>query len=227
VNITNPLVAEYLEGFFTPINESLAEIRRYAEDRHIPIITKDVERLLAVLLAGMKPQFVLEIGTAIGYSAAFMTTSWTGCQVDTIEMNQEAYDTAQVNLKKLDLLERVHVFYGDATEIMNNLIDQRMDQHKKTDFFGYDLIFIDASKSKYTSFFKQAMKLVRPGGLILCDNVLMRGTVANDCYDPEGKHKTSVKNIRAFLSYISTLETVETAILPIGDGISMSINKPK
>lgn len=223
MNITNPLVSEYLEGFFMPINEPLADIRRYAEERHIPIITKDVERLLAVLLAGMKPRYVLEIGTAIGYSAAFMTTTWNGCQVDTIEMDIKSYDTAQDNLKRMDLAERVRVFHGDATDIMGNLIDE----HKQTDFVGYDLIFIDASKSKYTAFFKQAMQLVKPGGLILCDNVLMRGTVANDCYDPEGKHKTSVKNIRAFLSYISTLETVETAILPIGDGISMSIKKPK
>jgi predicted O-methyltransferase YrrM len=222
VNIINPLVSDYLEGFFTPINKPLAELRIYAEERHIPIITRDVERLLAVLLAGLKPRFILEIGTAIGYSAAFLATTWKECQVDTIEMDTKAYDMAQANLKNMDLLERVRVFHGDATEIMDNLIAE----HKQTQFLGYDLIFIDASKSKYTTFFKQAMKLARPCGLILCDNVLMRGTVANDYYDPEGKHKTSVRNIRAFLSYISTLETVETAILPIGDGISMSIKKP-
>jgi len=223
VNIINPLVSEYLEGFFVPVNESLANLRRHAEERHIPIITRDVERLLAVLLAGMNPRFVLEIGTAIGYSAAFMATTWNGCRIDTVEVDPKYYDTAQTNLHKMDLSERVRVFHGDATDVMDDLIEA----HKQTDFLGYDLIFIDASKSKYTVFFKLAMKLVKPGGMILCDNVLMRGTVANDCYDPEGKHKTSVKNIRAFLAYISTLETVETAILPIGDGISMSIKKPK
>ena len=223
MNIINPLVSEYLEGYFTPINESLADLRRYAEERHIPIITRDVERLLAVILAGMKPRFVLEVGAAIGYSAAFMATTWNGCQVDTIEVDPKSFDTAQKNLKMMNLSERVQVFNGDATKIMENL----MDEQKQTHFMGYDLVFIDASKSKYTAFFKQAMKLVKPGGMILCDNVLMRGTVANDCYDPEGKHKTSVKNIRAFLAYISTLETVVTAILPIGDGISMSIKKTK
>lgn len=223
MNIINPLVSEYLEELYTPINETMAELRSYAEERHIPIITRDVERLIAVLLEGCKPRFVLEIGTAIGYSAAFMATTWDECQIDTIEMDPKAYDIAEANLRKMDLSERVRVFRGDATEMMGKLIDE----HKQSDFIGYDLIFIDASKSKYTAFFKQAMELIRPGGLILCDNVLMRGTVANDCYDPEGKHKTSVKNIRAFLSYISTLETVETAILPIGDGISMSIKKPK
>jgi predicted O-methyltransferase YrrM len=223
VNIINPLVSEYLEGFFTPINEPLANLRNHAEERHIPIITRDVERLLAVILAGMKPRHILELGTAIGYSAAFMATTLNGCRVDTIEIDAKAYETALENLKKMDLSERVRVFHGDATEIMGNLVAQ----HIQTDFSGYDLIFIDASKSKYTLFFNQAMNLVKPGGLILCDNVLMRGTVANDCYDPEGKHKTSVKNIRAFLSYISTLDTVETAVLPIGDGISMSIKKLK
>lgn len=221
MNIINPLVAEYLEGFFEPINDSLAELRKYAEERHIPIITKDAERFLAVLLKGIKPRFVLEIGTAIGYSAAFMATSWSGCRIDTIELNKPTYETALENLDKMGLSKRVSVFYGDAIDIMDHL----MVEHQRVDFIGYDLVFIDASKSKYTGFFNQAMKLIKPGGLIICDNVLMRGTVANDCYDPEGKHKTSIKNVRAFLDYISTLDTVETAILPIGDGISMSIKK--
>ncbi len=223
MNIINPLVSEYLEGLFTPINEPLAALRMYAEERHIPIITKDVERLLAVLLEGMKPQSVLEIGTAIGYSAAFMATTWKGSRIDTIELDRNAYETALENLNKMGLADRVTVHFGDATEIMDNL----MVEQKKQNFLGYDLIFIDASKSKYTGFFNQSLELIKPGGLILCDNVLMRGTVANDCYDPEGKHKTSIKNIRAFLDYISTLDTVETAVLPIGDGISMSIKKPK
>lgn len=222
MNIINPLVCEYLEGFFTPINQPLAELRNYAEERHIPVITRDVERLLAVLLAGMRPSFILEIGTAVGYSAAFMATTWNECKVDTIEINPKSYDAALENLSSMKLSERVRVLPGDASEIMDKLSAEQT----QTGFTGYDLIFIDASKSKYSVFFKQAMNLIKPGGMIVCDNVLMRGTVANDCYDPEGKHKTSVKNVRAFLTYISTLETVETAILPIGDGISMSIKKP-
>lgn len=223
MNIINPLVSTYLEGLFMPINEPLADLRKYAEERHIPIITRDVERLMAVLLEGMKPRFVLEIGTAIGYSAAFMATTWTGCKIDTIEIDRHVFETAVKNLTDMGLTDRVTVLQGDATDIMDNM----MVEQKKQDFSGYDLIFIDASKSKYTGFFNQSLELIKPGGLILCDNVLMRGTVANDCYDPEGKHKTSVRNIRTFLDYISTLETVETAILPIGDGISMSIKKPK
>lgn len=221
MNIINPLVCEYLEGLYTPINRPLADLRNYAEERHIPVITRDVERLLAVLLAGMKPSYILEIGAAIGYSASFMATTWKGCKIDTIEMNPKSYAAALENINDMNLSDRVRVLQGDATDLMDKL----MDEHSQTGFAGYDLIFIDASKSKYSVFFKKAMNLLKPGGMILCDNVLMRGTVANDCYDPEGKHKTSVKNIRAFLSYISTLETVETAILPIGDGISMSIKR--
>jgi predicted O-methyltransferase YrrM len=221
VNIINPLVADYLDGFYQPTGGILAEIRQHAEEHHIPIITKDVERLLSVLLLSIKPEAILEIGTAIGYSAAFMAGSFDGCRIDTIEINQQSFQKALENLKKLNLMNRVHVYHGDASEVMIHLEAE----HKKSRFAGYDIVFIDASKSKYLNFFKQAMNLVKPGGLIICDNVLMRGTVANDCYDPEGKHKTSVKNIRAFLSYITTVKTVETAILPIGDGISMSIKK--
>lgn len=221
MNIINPLVSEYLEGFFQPANETLSALRRYAEERHIPIITRDVERLFAVLLEGMKPKLILEVGTAIGYSAGFMATTCKECTIDTIEHNMQSYETALDNLAKMNLSERVHVYHGDATEVMDNMIDSQ----KSSGFLGYDFIFIDASKSRYAGFFNQAMRLVRPGGIIVCDNVLMRGTVANDCYDPDGKHKTSVKNIRAFLKHVSTLETVETAILPIGDGISMSVKK--
>jgi predicted O-methyltransferase YrrM len=221
VNIINPLVSEYLEGFFLPINETMADLRKYAEERHIPIITQDVERLLAVLLQVMKPQFILEIGTAIGYSASVMAMTCQKCRVDTIEQDRNIYEKAIKNLEEMKLLDRVRVFHGDASDVMENLLIESV----IPDFRGYDFIFIDASKSRYAGFFKQAMKLVKPGGMIMCDNVLMRGTVANDCYDPEGKHKTSVRNIRAFLEYISTLDAVETAILPIGDGISMSIKK--
>jgi predicted O-methyltransferase YrrM len=221
VNIVNPLVSDYLEGFYTPISEPMAVLRTYAEERHIPVITRDVERLLAVLLQGTRPSSILEIGTAIGYSAAFMAMVWEGCRIDSIEVNRAAAETAVKNLRDMGLEDRVHVIYGDATEKMETLLAEQ----NQTNPGGYDLIFIDASKSKYSLFFKKAMELVRPGGMILCDNVLMRGTVANDCYDPEGKHKTSVKNVRAFLNHITTLEEVETAILPIGDGVSMSIKK--
>ena len=222
MNIINPLVSEYLDELYVSKNETFAALRKYAEELHIPVITRDVERLIAVVLQGMKPRFVLEIGTAIGYSAAFMATTWPGCRVDTIELDQKSYETAMRNLTEMGLQNRVSVFQGDANDIMDHLATET----KHEEFEGYDFVFVDASKSKYKSFFDKAMILTKPGGMILCDNVLMRGTVANDCYDPEGKHKTSVKNIRAFLTYISTLESVETAILPIGDGISMSIKKP-
>jgi predicted O-methyltransferase YrrM len=221
VNIINPLVSDYLEGLFSPISEPMAELRKYAEERHIPVITRDVERLLAVLFHSAEPESVLEIGTAIGYSAAFMALTRPGCRIDTIEVNRSSAETAINNLQEMGLESQVNVIHGDATEVMDTLLSKQTE----SDATGYDLIFIDASKSKYTLFFTKAMELVRPGGIILCDNVLMRGTVANDCYDPEGKHKTSVKNIRGFLQDISTLETVETAILPIGDGVSMSIKK--
>lgn len=221
MNIINPLVSEYLEGFYEPENDVLAELRQYAETRYIPVITRDVERLLAVMLKVSKPETILEIGAAIGYSAAFMATTWPSCRIDTIELNKTSYEAALENIHRMGLSDRVTVLLGDARATMDDLARR----HGDNAGWGYDLIFIDASKSKYMEFFKQAIKLLKPGGIILCDNVLMRGTVANDCYDPEGKHKTSVKNIRAFLTYITTLETVETAVLPIGDGLSMSIKK--
>jgi predicted O-methyltransferase YrrM len=221
VNIKNPLIDEYLDRLYIPANEEMGKLRAYAEDRYIPIITRDVERFLAVIMASLKPKRVLEIGTAIGYSASFMAIQSCTSIIDTIENNQDVYEVGLRNIQELGLGNQINVFLGDATEIMNHMV-HRQETHDSQD---YDLVFIDASKSRYKGFFDQALSLVKDGALIICDNVLMRGTVANDCYDPEGKHKTSVKNMRNFLNYISDLEEVETAILPIGDGISMSIKK--
>ncbi len=221
VNIKNPLIDEYLDRLYVPVNEEMGRLRAYAEDRYIPIITKDVERFLAVIMSSLKPKRVLEIGMAIGYSASFMAIQSGTSTIDTIENNQDVYEVGLKNIQDLGLESQISVFFGDATEIMNRMVYRQ----KTHDSQGYDLVFIDASKSRYKVFFDQGLSLAKDGALIICDNVLMRGTVANDCYDPEGKHKTSVKNMRNFLNYISNLEEVETAILPIGDGISMSIKK--
>lgn len=218
MNIINPLVEEYLKEFYTPACKTLGEIRTNAEKLYIPIITRDVERLLAVVLQSLEPKRILEIGTAIGYSSAFMAATNDYCRIDTIENNQKSYEDALENLVKLGLENRINVILGDATAVMDRLIAAKPTSPSGT----YDMVFIDASKSRYKGFFNQAMALTRVGGLIICDNVLMRGTVANDCYDPEGKHKTSVKNMRSFLHNITNRDDVETGILPIGDGISMS-----
>lgn len=218
MNIINPLVEEYLKEFYSPASERLGAIRISAEKQYIPIITRDVERLLAVVLESLQPARILEIGTAIGYSSAFMATTNGDYHIDTIENSKTAYEAAIDNLHQMKLQNRIDVIYGDASEILDQMIATKNTGDKAE----YDLVFIDASKSRYKGFFQQALTLTRIGGLIICDNVLMRGTVANDCYDPEGKHKTSVKNMRAFLHHITTRNDVETGILPIGDGISMS-----
>ena len=221
MNIINPLVSNYLDGLYRPLNGMLAQIRAGAEESYIPIITKDVETFLAGLLVWHQPKRILEIGTAVGYSAAFMATKTPGCKIDTIENKLEAYEIAMENLAKMDLLDQVVVHHGDGLAVMTRF----KEESQQSDWQRYDMVFVDASKSQYRALFDCAMELIKPDGIIVCDNVLMRATVANDCYDPEGKHRTSVRNMRNFIDYIVSLDTIETAILPIGDGISMSVKK--
>ncbi len=115
--------------------------------------------------------------------------------------------------------DRVHVLFGDAEEVMTSLLH-------KTNIQGldyFDFIFIDAAKSHYRRFWDQAIKLVQNEGMIICDNTLMNGRTVSDKYDHLKKHRTNISQMRDFLDYITDLEGVTTTVLPIGDGISMSV----
>ncbi len=222
-NITNPLVTEYIESQYRSLNPMLEQIRNYAEAHHIPVILKDTEMLLLQLLRWRSPKRILEVGTSIGYSSACFATVCESCRVLTIENDPVMFERAIETLEDLGLTERVHVFLGDGEEVMERLL-------YKTNIEGldhFDFIFIDAAKSHYRRFWDVAEKLVKKGGLIVCDNTLMNGRTVSDKYDRLRKHRTNIAQMRDFLAYICSLPHVDTALLPVGDGVSIStINKP-
>lgn len=223
INITNPLITEYVQSHYRALNPMLHQIRNYAEEKHIPVILPETEMLLLQLLRWRMPKRILEIGTSIGYSSACFATVCEGSRVLTIENDPNMFERAVETLEDLGLTERVHVFLGDGEEVMERLL-------YKTNIEGldhFDFIFIDAAKSHYRRFWDVAEKLVKKGGLIVCDNTLMNGRTVSDKYDRLRKHRTNIAQMRDFLNYISGLQHVDTAILPVGDGISISIvNKP-
>ena len=128
-------------------------------------------------------------------------------------------ELADENIEKLGYEEEIEILCGDCLEIMKKLNGLSESGNNES---GYDFIFIDAGKSHYLKFWQEAVKIVKKGGIIVCDNVFMRGMTVDSSYDIHRKHKTSIRNMREFLDYIIELENVHTSILSIGDGVSLS-----
>ncbi len=216
MNITNDIITAYLNNLYSSINPQLKELRSFAEDKRVPIILKSTEGLLLNLLKIKKPARVLEVGAAIGYSACCFADV-CGCRVVTIESDADSYEAATANVKNLGYEDYVRVIHGEAEAILEEMPASLGED----DLF--DAVFIDAAKSHYKSFWDLAVPLCKQDALIICDNVLMKGMTASDEYDPKKRYKTSIRKMREFIKYITGLEYANTCILPVGDGISLSV----
>ncbi len=193
--------------------EALKKIKQKALEEHIPIIMDDTLETLDKILKSMNLNKVLEIGTAVGYSAICFTEflSEDG-RIDTIERDEERVIEARKNIKKAEVEEKINIHLGDAVDILPTFNDK------------YDMIFIDAAKGKYPFFLEHALRLINDGGIIVADNVLYKGYVMSD-YNKH-KQRTAVRNLREFIKEINENPLLETEILEVGDGLSISkINK--
>lgn len=229
-NIINDKVLEYINGYYKPLGAELAAFREDAEARRIPIILKDTESFLGMLLKLVKPRRILEIGTAVGYSAAFFAAASPACSIVTIEREDEAHAEALANMERLGISGRVTCLKGDAVGIMTELASETESGEcgccsACSGKEPFDFVFIDAGKSHYAEFLECSMKLVKSGAVIVCDNILMKAKTASDEYDPAGKYKTNIRKMREFVDILTADERLETALLAAGDGISVSIVK--
>jgi len=190
--------------------EIIEEILTQAERFSTPIITDAGINLIIQILELSKAQKVLEIGTAIGYSAIMMALN-TEVEITTIEREQNAYELAQVNIAKAKLEKRINLVFADALDYQTNEL--------------FDLIFIDAAKAQYLKFIEKYQNNLKVGGIIICDNLLFHGLVENDSL-PESKNlKKLVKKIRDFNQALVNHPDFSTYIYQIGDGMSISIKK--
>ncbi|MEG0918330.1 MAG: O-methyltransferase [Anaerovoracaceae bacterium] len=217
-NITNDRVTEYTDSLFVPISTAFDNLRKWAEEDNIPIIQRETEGLLVSLLKMNNPKRILEVGTAIGYSAGVMAMTCPKASILTLEKNQLMYEKALANIKELNLESNIEVCQCDAKEMLNAL-KLEVKENKRSPF---DFVFIDAAKSHYTKFWLQIIQMVKKGAVIVCDNVLQRGMTADESYDTYDKHRTNIRKMREFLEYISSLPKVHTTILAVGDGVSIS-----
>lgn len=187
----------------------LEKIKKKALEDKVPIIMDDTLEVVAKILTEIKPNKILEIGTAVGYSAiCFSEYLQENGKIDTIERDTERVKEARENIKKAEVEDKINIYEGDAVEILPTLNDE------------YDVVFIDAAKGKYPFFLNQALRMIRQGGVIIADNVLYKGYVMSD-YNKH-KQRTAVRNLREYIAEITNNDKLETKISEVGDGLAIS-----
>ncbi len=212
-NVQYDYIEEYINRTHKKEEPFFARLREFAEENHIYIVKPQVERLLATLLSIKKCESILEVGTAIGYSAMLMA-KYAGekCCVTTIERDENVFLMAKENIKMRGLSDRIHCIFGDAGEVLESLSGK------------YDFIFIDAAKGQYRDHFEKSLALIKRGGIIVTDDVLYFGMTASDDLATK-KHITITRRLREYLDFLCTDERFETTILPVGDGVAITYVK--
>lgn len=189
--------------------KELEKIKQKALDEHIPIIMDDTLEVVDKILKEVKPKRILEIGTAVGYSAiCFSEYLSEDGEIDTIERDEERIIEAKANIEKVGVSNKINIYSGDAVEILPTLNNK------------YDVVFIDAAKGKYPFFLKEALRMLDTHGVILADNILYKGYVMSD-YNKH-KQRTAVRNLREYIKEVTENPDIETEILEVGDGLAVS-----
>lgn len=210
--ITNPKVLEYLD-IISPVNsKALEEIRAEAKRNYIPIIKRDTENFLKFALKMQNPGSILEIGCAVGYSAAVMLEN-SDADIVTVEKMPERVEEAKRNIKYADFESRASILEGDAGEILKSLADKGE---------KFDFIFMDAAKAQYITWLPMVKKLLKESGMIFSDNCLQEGDLAESSFAIRKRDKTIHKRMREYIYLLLHDETLESWIFSIGDGVLLS-----
>ncbi len=228
-------IRTFVKSYIKADSDGLEEIYSSAVKREVPVIREDTRDYLRLLLNQTKPRNILEIGTAVGYSALFMAEvlaeickgydtdiSW---HIDTIELDDIRADEAEKHFRDFGRQDRIRLMRGDAAVVLNSMVKnlEGTEHSFKTD--KYDFVFIDAAKAQYMNYLKHVMKLVSAGAVIVTDNVLESGLVLESHFLVEKSDRTIHDKLREYLYTLKNDERLETAILSIGDGVAVSVVK--
>lgn len=192
----------------------LEELEKYSRETNVPIIRPQMQSLLKFLLTWGKPMKILEVGTAIGFSALLMSEyAPEGCHITTIEKYEKRIPLARENFKKAGKEENITLLEGDAIEILAELSDE------------FDLIFMDAAKGQYINFLPDILRLMAPGAILVSDNILQDGDIVESKYAVTRRNRTIHNRMREYLYALTHHEELETVILPVADGVTLSAKK--
>lgn len=212
------IVDERMTAFIDSLDRGntpfLDEIEKNAIETQVPIIRKSMQSLLKFLLACTKPKNILEVGTAIGFSALLMSEyAPEGCHITTIEKYEKRIPIARENFSRAGREQTITLLEGDATELLQTLEG------------SFDLIFMDAAKGQYIHFLPDILRLLAPGGLLLSDNVLQDGDIIESRFAVTRRNRTIHARMREYLYELKHHPELETCILPVGDGVTLSVKK--
>ncbi len=207
---------ERMETFLASLDAGntpfLDQIEREALETNVPVIRTQTQGLLRFLLALHKPMSILEVGCAIGFSALLMSEyAPAGCKITTIEKYEKRIPVAKANFVRAEKEDAITLLEGDAADILKELTGP------------YDFIFMDAAKGQYIHFMPEVLRLLAPGGLLVSDNVLQDGDILESRFAVERRNRTIHSRMREYLYELTHREALETVVLPVGDGVTVSV----
>ncbi len=210
--IIDERLVTFINSFDKGNSEFLDELEQEAKRDYVPIIRKDMQNLLRFLLRFKRPVKILEVGTAVGFSALLMAENTAEeCQITTIENYEKRIPIARENFKKAGMENRITLLEGDATEILKELDG------------SYDFIFMDAAKGQYLNFLPDLLRLLAEDGMLVSDNVLQDGDLMESRYAVTRRNRTIHSRMRDYLYELKNNPLLETVILPVGDGVTVSV----
>ena len=212
--IVDERLVTYINSLDTGNTEILDQIEKEAIAAYVPIIRKEMQSFLKLLLAMQKPMRILEVGTAVGFSAILMAQyAPADCEIVTIENYEKRIPVAKENFKRAGKDEQITLLEGDAMQILPTLSGE------------FDMIFMDAAKGQYINFMPDILRLLKSGGVLVSDNVLQDGDIIESHYIVERRNRTIYKRMREYMYELTHNEGLVTAVLPVGDGITVSEKK--
>ena len=212
--IVDERIVTFINSLETENSEILEAVEQEALSTYVPIIRKEMQSFLKVLLMIQKPMCILEVGTAVGFSVLLMSEAAPeGCRITTIENYEKRIPIARENFRRAGKEEQITLIEGDAMDVLTTLEG------------SFDFIFMDAAKGQYIRYMPQVLRLLRPGGTLVTDNVLQDGDIIESRFAVERRNRTIHSRMREYLYELKHHELLTTSIIPLGDGVAVSVKK--
>ena len=210
--IADERMMTFIHSFDSGNPPYLHELEKYARETNVPIVRPQMQSLLKFLLTWGRPMKILEVGTAIGFSALFMSEyGRPDCQITTIENYEKRIPVAKDNFRRAGRESQITLLEGDAGEILKNLTGT------------FDMIFMDAAKGQYIHWLPDVLRLMKEGSVLVSDNVLQEGDIIESHYLVERRNRTIYKRMREYLWQLTHSPVLRTSVLPLGDGAAVSV----
>lgn len=212
--IVDERIVTFINSLDTKNREILEIIEQEAREAHVPIIRREMQSFLKVLLMLKKPMRILEVGTAVGFSALLMSDyAPEGCRITTIENYEKRIPIARENFRRAGRESQIELIEGDASEVLKTLEG------------SYDFVFMDAAKGQYIYYLPSVLRLLAEGGCLVSDNVMQDGDVIESRFAVERRNRTIHARMRDYLYELKHNEELVTSIIPLGDGVAVSVKQ--